>query len=237
MARAAIAQFYQYLRVENPVDGLNQSWSVTTIKESSAGSYGFQQLTTYEVTAMIENVPNPQFRNRLIIRLLAQTGVRRGELVNIKIQDINREKRTIRIDSEKRSGYRTVTYDTSLKTPLQIWIDTKRKHGYGDSGNWLFPSNQDGHITGHAVNEAVKKAADTAGIQDSYGKDQRGYDQHKITAHSLRHYYALQSARNGMKAAFLRKLLGHTDISITQIYLQAAENTTIEMGKKYGPSV
>ena len=240
VTRAAISQFYQYLRVDNPVEHLQQSWSTTTLKESAADSaYGFQQLKTDEVAAIIENVPNPQFRNKLLVRLLAQTGVRRGELVNIRLQDIDRDNRTINIDSEKNTGYRTVTYDTSLKTPLQIWIENKRGHVYGvdEDTEWLFPSRRGGHIGGHAVNEIVKQGAENAGLQDTYATDRRGRNQNKITAHSLRHYYALECARNGMKAAFLRKLMGHTKIEITQIYLQAAEDTTVEMGQKYGPSV
>jgi integrase/recombinase XerD len=240
VARSAISQFYQHLQTPNPAENAADSWSSTTRKKREMrDKYGFEQLKTGDVKAMIEAVPDPEFRNRVLVRLLAQTGIRRGEAAQLRVSDVSIENRTLNVYGEKDDEYRTVPFSDTLRTPLQIWTNTKREHIYGvdESTEWLFPSRDGGHISGYSINEIVKTAAEKADLQKSYGEDSEGRKQNLITAHSLRHYYALQCAKNEMKAPFLRKLMGHTDISITQVYLNAASDTVVEKGKIHGPDV
>jgi integrase/recombinase XerD len=240
VARSAISQFYQQLRTPNPAENAADSWaSETRKKREQKDKYGFEQLKTAEVKALVENVPEPEFRNRVLLRLLAQTGLRRGEAAQLCVSDVSIDDRTINVYGEKDDSYRTVPFSDTLRTPLQVWTNSKREHIYGvdESTEWLFPSRNGGHISGYRINEIVKSAAEEADLQDDYGTDSEGREQNLITAHSLRHYYALQCAKNEMKAPFLRQLMGHTDISITQVYLNAASDTVVEKGKIHGPDV
>lgn len=242
-SRSAISQFYQLMdtnREDNPVDDLVESWASTSNKEKETREEVYY-LQPEEVEKLADNVPEPTLRNELIVKLLFVTGVRRGELAKIRLKDIGwsdrGEERVIRIWNQKDNSSRVVTYK-NLDTQLRTWRDVKRPQVHGaDESEYLFPTRQSEHISGETVRRVVKTAAENAGLQETYGKDAEGNERVLVSPHTLRHSFAVQCAKNGMRAPFLRDLLGHHDIDVTQIYLKLAEEDTIEAGHNYGPSI
>ena len=76
------------------------------------------------------------------------------------------------------------------------------------------------------INRAVRKAADSAGLQEQVYTNAEGKGQMKITSHVLRHSFAVQSLKNGMDTRTLQELLGHAKIETTERYLRLAKNPT-----------
>lgn len=240
-AWASISMFYQVLRQfrQNPADSdhLDRGWSATTqIKKETRESVKY--LPPEDVEALVQHIPSPATRNTLIIKMLYATGLRRGELCNLRVKDVNRDERTITVWTEKAGDSRTVPYPKSLRAPLSNWIDVQRGTVYGASeSEYLFPTRQSDRISGETVRHVVTQAAEDAGLQEVYGTDVEGRERALITPHTLRHSYAVQCAKNGMRAPFLRDLLGHHDINVTEIYLQIASDDAIDAGRDYGPQV
>ncbi|MFC7140316.1 tyrosine-type recombinase/integrase [Halosimplex aquaticum] len=100
-AWAAISTFYQTLREfrQNPADSdleafNGRSWSATTQIEKSEREK-VKYLPPEDIEALVEHVPSPVPRNALIVRLLYATGLRRGELCNLRVKDINRDEQRV----------------------------------------------------------------------------------------------------------------------------------------------
>jgi integrase/recombinase XerD len=238
-SRSAISQYWQVMDVDgdNPVDGIVESWTTKSDKEKATREKRYY-LTREQVADLIENVPEPTTRNEIVVKLLYQTGCRRSELATIRVEDVDREGRTITVWDEKDDEPRVVAYQPSLDTPLSVWLDVKRPqvHGAGESP-YLLPTRQSEHISGETIRKVVKTAAENAGIQDSYGEDAKGRERALITPHVLRHTHAVHAAENGVPAPHLKQTLGHTKIDVTQIYLEIAQDDAVEMLKDRGPSL
>lgn len=243
-ARSGISLYYQLMDIdaENPVEGLDGSWSTTTDKKDATGN-DRNHPSREDIQAMIENAPEPTLRSTLIIKLLYHTGCRRMELATMRTDKVDLENQEIRVYADKTDDWRTVTFRESLRQPLNIWLNGPRKDepGYHDNNPYLFPSptvrGENDHISGEMVRQTVHEAALNAGVQDNYGEDVNGQNQWKITPHALRHAFAVHAAENGVPAPHLKKIMGHTKLDVTQIYADIAEDNAAEMMKRNGPSL
>jgi integrase/recombinase XerD len=225
---------------DNParqVDLGRGQWQSTTNKKKATRE-AVEYLEPDEIQQLLENVPEPTVRNRLIIQLLFTTGIRVGELTNIRLTDIDRDNRTIEIHTQKSDSYRTVVYPSSLDTLMTIWIDSQRGAKlYADDSPYLFPSDSSEQIVSETVGRIVTEAAEEAGIQEVYSTDVRGAKQNTITAHTLRHSFAVNAIKQKppMPIPLLKDALGHSDIDVTQIYTQVAKDDVEEAYRNYGP--
>lgn len=243
-ARSGISQWYQLMsEAENPVEGLDGSWSVTTNKEDATGQER-NHPSQADIQAMVDHAPEPTLRSTVIIKLLYHTGCRRMELATMREDKVDVEGQEIRVYADKTDDWRTVTFRESLRQPLNIWLNGPRKDepGYHDSNPYLLPSpttrGTNDHISGEKIRETVHQAALNADVQDTYGDgDANGQNQWTITPHALRHAFAVHAAENGVPAPHLKEMMGHTKLDVTQIYADIAENDAAEMMKSRGPSL
>lgn len=225
---------------DNPareVDFGRGQWQTTTNKKKATRE-DVEYLEPEEVQQLIEHVPEPSARNRLILRLLFTTGVRVGELARVRLSDIDRDERTIRIHTEKSDSYRTVVYPRGLSGLMSLWIDSLRPAKlYADDSPYLFPTDDSERISVETIGHVVRKAAKSSGLQEVYSEDARGAKQHKITPHTLRHSFAVNAIKQEppMPIPLLKDALGHSDIDVTQIYLKVAGDDVEDAYRKYGP--
>jgi integrase/recombinase XerD len=251
-ARAALSQFYQregdFPEGETPVDRADVgSWSTTTDKESGTRDT-IHWLKPDQVDALVEHAPAPTLRNKLILRLMTQTGVRASELATIQcgknpdwgsneLGDIDRDERVIRVVDHKSDDSRITVYQPSLDALLRLWVETERETVYQASASeYLFPTTQSEHIHPQRVNGIVRDAAERAGIQKVYGETADGRERSEITSHVLRHTYAMNALKNDMDTRWLQMALGHESIETTQKYLKANDEDLIEALRQRGPS-
>lgn len=253
---SAISKFYQDMgkmadRYDipnvppNPYDGFDRedkqlmrgdSKKKAGLAEQDGDSYPY--LEPDKVQDLVDNVPSPRRRNELIVKLLFNCGFRRGELAQLKIKHINREERSIYIPPMKSKNTRTVTYKWDyLGRELDHWLD----HGGRDSAThaydseYLFPTNDREYISVRAINHVIKKAATSAGLQETLGEYSDGREIHKVTAHTLRHSYAMQALDSGINIRTLQSLLGHSEIDTTMVYLQQSNEDAKEKSRDFNP--
>ena len=251
-----VSSFYDHLVAREVVDAnpfesdvleLSNLITVTRNGKKEDELSGFTYLDAEDVDAMCDRVEvakGSPIRAELVIRTLFQTGVRRGELVNIELSDINREERTIDIHAEKTHANRTVVYGPLLDPLLNIWIDGGERDALmGAAGSpFLFPTDRSEQLSEYAVGEIVRATAEAAGLEPETPNgetgvytDQSGNPRRKVTPHTLRHSFAVGTLKDGGDCRFLQKLLGHADITTTEKYLKVASDDAVEHGRQNRP--
>ena len=157
-------------------------------------------LSQEEVARIIDSAAN--LSHRAMLMTLYSTGLRRAELVSLKVEDIDSPRMVIHVHQGKGNKDRDVPLSPKLlETLREYWRQLKPK-GY------LFPGRNDNeHLTTKAVWHACHGAVQRAGIQK------------KISPHSLRHSYATHLMESGADLRTIQLLLGHADIKHTIVYL------------------
>jgi len=220
----------------------------TAKSDKTASRGGVVYVTPDEYEMLVENVPNPRFRNELIVKMLFGLGLRRKELVDLQIAPeephrdryghIDFDDNRIQIPSAKSDDPRPIWFGSGIGIPLKRWITSERKAVYyADESNYLFPSRSSKQLTPKRVSYVVREAAENAGIQSTLYTDANGNERKRITPHALRHGFAVQHVRNGTNIKTLRDLLGHEDLSTTQIYLQFDDKTKRQAQHRNAPNV
>jgi len=223
----------------NPVEDVElKQYSATRIGEHTEVRY----LEVEEYEALRDAAS--KLRNRLVIEILWETGVRAVEAVSIRLRDIDREERKIKIDSAKKgelsaSQTRKVYYSRKLERTLTEWIDRGGRSRYlgaeSGQGHLLITKEAD-RMARNRVGEIVTDLASEAGIQEVLYEDQSGTERRRVTPHALRHSFAVHRVKNGMPLVYLQDLLGHEDIEVTRKYLQFRDDDIAEAERKYRPA-
>jgi integrase/recombinase XerD len=161
-------------------------------------------LSQEEVTRLIDAAAN--LSHRAMLMTLYSTGLRRSELVHLKVGDIDGQRMTIHIRQGKRKKDRVVPLSPKLlETLREYWRKAKPR-------TYLFPSQSgDVPLTTKAVWHACRGAVRRAGIHK------------RISPHSLRHSYATHLLESGADLHTIQLLLGHADIKDTTVYLHLSQ--------------
>lgn len=231
-----VRNFFNYLeRVglinENPVSNVNQS----NLRSMTSGTKKHNEtdivyITKEEKEQLVEHAPKPRLRNRLIIRLLWQTGVRGKELSDIKLNHVDRDERSIWIYSTKTDSSRTVFYQPSLDFLVDKWLDGgyRDAHGPADLSPYLFTGKECERLRPRFIRNAVTAAAEEAGIQEVMYEAVDGASRYRIGTHSLRHGHAVHALKSGINIRTLQKHLGHSTLDTTEKYLQLLDDDVRE---------
>lgn len=209
---------------EHPVEDLKRREFTNGNGSKKHGGDELSYVTAAEVDKLAGNVPNPKVRNELLVRLLFQTGLRRGEVTLVELDNIDRENRSIRVYAPKTDDWRTVFYQPSLDFLLDRWVEAYRqKHGTADRSPYLFPTRQSEKLRPQQVNRVARTAAENAGIQEVLFRDADGRPHYRVTAHALRHGHAVHSLKSGIDIRTLAEHMGHENIETTMQYLRIVE--------------
>jgi integrase/recombinase XerD len=161
-----------------------------------------------QVDAMIDS--GAYTRTRDMITICALTGLRIGEVVRIRGEDIDRDGMLL---SARRKG--------GLEHRIAVTPELLQVVERYPASGWWFPSTYKnaefpdggGHILMRSASDAISKAIRRAGITDR-----------NLTGHSLRHYYATTLLRQGADIRVVQELLGHASLATTQLYLQVDDD-------------
>lgn len=150
------------------------------------------------------NTPVNQ-RDALIIELLYATGLRVSELVNIKIKDIDRNEKVIKVVG-KGSKERIVLYNNHTKRAMDIYLDDGY-HIFNKLNSGYLILNKDGNkLSERYVRNIINKLVRKAGLDI------------KISPHTLRHTFATDMLEEGSDLMTVKELLGHESLNTTSIY-------------------
>ncbi len=161
-----------------------------------------------------------------MIEILYATGIRISELVEMKLSSIYEDKNFLLV-SGKGNKERLVPISKNTRETLDKYL-TIRSHFISEkiTSIWLFPSKQSsvGHITRQRFNQLLNELNLRAdlGIKN-------------ISPHKLRHAFATHLLENGMDLRSLQQILGHADISTTQIYTHVLKERLKEIIKDNHP--
>ncbi|MDR2068211.1 MAG: tyrosine-type recombinase/integrase [Holosporaceae bacterium] len=158
-----------------------------------------------------------RIRAQLIMYLLYGSGLRVSELISLKRNTIVSSK-FIRILG-KGDKERTIPFVKRLLPILEEW------NSLGGKSIWMFPStNPAKHISRQRIFQILKQVAALAGL-----------DPKKISPHVLRHAFATHLLDNGADLLSLKKMLGHQDISTTEIYTHVSRKKLAKIMEEFHP--
>jgi integrase/recombinase XerD len=175
-------------------------------------------LTENDIAKLLDYCINDQsfegMRFKTLLEILYAGGLRVSELVGLKITNIARDK-THLIICGKGNKERFVPLTKPAQNALQEYLKIRNYFlSSTKSSSWLFPSyGKDGHLTRQRFGQLLKETAFEAGL-----------DPQKISPHVLRHAFATHLLQGGMDLRSLQQLLGHEDISTTQIYTHVTDD-------------
>lgn len=214
---STIRSFYQYLLVKKEIK--NNMWN--TIKNPKVKRKIPNFLTTMELEKIFMNpkLETPyEIRNRLILELLFATGLRVSELINIKLKDINKFEKSIKTVG-KGSKERITFYGEYASEVLKLYLNNARSELLGKKkSEYLLVGKNSTKLTRNRISEIINEEVEKVGLQ------------HHISPHVLRHTFATQLLNNGADIRSVQELLGHKNLSTTQIYTHI---TTEELRKSY----
>jgi len=229
-------------RRDNPVKEANISryvenyGTVTKKKQFAESTEGKVYLERDEIKKLRENVPAPKVRNELLVKLMSQVGARRNEVVSIKLSDIDRDNRSVTLRDNKTSKVRTVPYN-DLSPEVDLWLDKYRaSYKPAERSEYLFLTEQSEQLSPNRISEIISIAAEEAGIQEIMYEDAGGNPRRKVTPHTLRHTFAVRLLNEGVDVRYVQKLMGHADISQTEVYLKITENDAGDAYREADPT-
>ena len=165
-------------------------------------------------------------RDKAILEILYATGLRVTELIGLKMHNINLEVGSIRTIG-KGSKERIIPMGSKAIDSLKDYLSNSRpsflKKDLAKAGSYIFLNSRGGHITRQGLWKIIKKYALMAGITKS------------VTPHTVRHSFATHLLEGGADLRSVQIMLGHADISTTQIYTHVARERLKEIHEKYHP--
>ena len=181
------------------------------IRRPKRGEYLPAVLSKQEISRMIGNAGS--VKNKLVIQVLYTTGMRVSELVNLRIYDIDFDRKTIRVQAGKGNKDRVTIVSGTVLGNIRQYISDY------DPAEFLFESFRSaGKLTVRTIQKIVTEATFRAGIKK------------RVSAHSLRHSFATHLLENGVNLRYIQSLLGHKRLETTQIYTKVAVNKFDEIG-------
>lgn len=148
------------------------------------------------------------FRDTALLELLDATGMRVSEIVSLKVSDVDLDRGTVRVYG-KGNKERLIPIHTRAVEALKVYLESGR--GYflrnrGDEQQALFLNPRGTQLTRQGLWLIIKKYVEQAGIKT------------EVTPHTLRHSFATHLLEGGADLRNVQELLGHSNISTTQIY-------------------
>ena len=218
---STLKSFYKFLKMSNYVDkNVMETINNPKIKKSLP-----KVLSEEEVSTLLDIDLNDDFdyRNKAMLELMYSSGLRVSELINLKVNDIDLKNDCVRVFG-KGSKERIIPLSEYALDALYDYINNHRKelfkHGEND---YLFLNNHGNNMTRQGFFKIVKKIAKDKNIKTDF------------SPHSLRHSFATHLLKHGADLRSIQELLGHSDISSTQIYTHVTNERLQNSYKKYHP--
>ena len=216
---SAIRQLYRFLYAE----GRRRDDPAAVLEGPKRTRPLPKTLTLAEVDRLLRAAgtsdPGAPLRERLrearlacLLETLYATGLRVSELVALPITAARRDARVIVVRG-KGGKERMVPLNNAAKNAMTAYLAQLEQSGREAASKWLFPSfGESGHITRQHLARELKALAATAGLRAE-----------QVSPHVLRHAFASHLLHNGADLRVVQTLLGHADISTTQIYTHVLE--------------
>ena len=220
---ASLRAFYNYLTAQKLVSAN----PTVNIKSPKIERKSIEYLTIEEVETLL-NLPDRSLkglRDRAILELLYATGIRVSEIVEMDLEDVNLRMGFVTCTGEQGKA-RIIPMGRPSRVAVEEYIYEARPKFLRDADKAekaLFLNYSGSRLTRQGLWKLLKEYAKLAGLE------------HKLTPQTLRNSFAVHMIQNGADLKSLQELLGHEDISATQIYLTVSKNRIKEVYDKSHP--
>ncbi len=219
---SSLRRLYEYLLRE---DQIKQN-PVSNVDAPRLGRSLPKTLTEAEVEALL-NAPDTEqatgVRDKTMLELLYATGLRVSELVGLTVQQVNLRQGVVRVTG-KGNKERLVPMGEEANSWLERYLSSARSEILNNAlSDAMFPSNRGKAMTRQTFWHMVKRYATVAEIKKT------------LSPHVLRHAFATHLINHGADLRVVQMLLGHSDISTTQIYTHVASERLKDLHAEHHP--
>lgn len=217
----ALRSFYKYMEIENNIKkNPTENIDMPKLRKSLP-----KVLSVEEVDKLLDIKLKDKYdyRNKAMLELMYATGLRISELINLKQENISFENCTLIVMGKGKKERIIPIGDCALKY-LKIYNEQYRNELLkGKQCNYLFLSNRSNKMTRQCFFEIIKNIAREKNIKTEF------------SPHTLRHSFATHMLENGADLRSIQELLGHENISTTQIYTNISRKFVEDNYKEYHP--
>ena len=219
---SSFRRFFRYIMRE----GMRDTDPTADIEMPRIGRSLPKTLSEDEVESLLlaPNVDEPLgHRDRAMLELLYATGLRVSELINLKQSQVNFNQGVLRVVG-KGDRERLIPLGEESQRWLREFIDGPRMEILLErQTDYLFPTRRGDRMTRQAFWHIIKRYAEKAGVRK------------KMSPHSLRHAFATHLLNRGADLRVVQLLLGHSDLSTTQIYTHVARERLKDLHGEHHP--
>ncbi|MEX2353742.1 MAG: site-specific tyrosine recombinase XerD [Gammaproteobacteria bacterium] len=219
---SSLRRLFQYLAREGRV----KKDPTINVESPRLGRQLPKSLTESEVESLLD-APDTDtatgMRDRVMLEVLYATGLRVSELVSMRLDQLNLRQGVVRIIGKGNKERLVPLGEESMDWLARYLRDVRPGFFKGSPGTALFPSTRGTEMTRQTFWHAIKRHAARAGI----GKP--------LSPHTLRHAFATHLLNHGADLRVVQMLLGHSDISTTQIYTHVARERLKDLHSKHHP--
>lgn len=220
---ASVRAFHQFLLREKAVEQ-----DPTVLIETPKSERSIPKVLSMQEVEKLLDAPNQEghfgLRDKAMLELLYATGIRVSELINIDVDHVHLTMGFVRVIG-KGNKERIIPVGRTASEAIKNYID----HGRADfitkknRDDALFLNHQGKRLTRQGFWKILKKLTAEAGIAV------------ELTPHTLRHSFAAHLVENGADLKAVQEMLGHADISTTQIYTQVTKTRLKDVYSKFHP--
>jgi len=214
---AILHAYYNYLVAEGYIAESPVKMRKPKIPKELSRCFSDEEM--YKIMQYFSNIDEfVKLRDYTCICVLLSTGLRRNELLNLDMKSIYGNNFIV---LGKGGKQRFVPISKSLEKVLKKYIPERNKIAYTEK---LIVTREGKNLTAGGLRTIFKKISTAVGIG---GK--------RFSSHTFRHFFATKSIQQGMDIASLQRILGHSSISTTGIYLNLADNMIEEINNRTNP--
>lgn len=219
---SSLRKFFQYLAQEKIIEKDPMLLIDTPKKKQHLP----QVLTKEEVEKLLRSPNTGQvlgLRDRAMLELIYATGLRISEIINLKLEDLHLTMGTLQTLGKGHKERIVPVGDEAIKWVNRYLEEARPKLLKQKRSNYLFLNFHGNNLTRQGVWKNLKAEVRKAGIQKN------------ITPHTLRHSFATHILENGADLRIVQELLGHADISTTQIYTHLSNKQLADIYNRAHP--
>lgn len=226
---STLRQFFKFLYAENlrtddPTGTLDSPRKERSLPKTMAEAETGRLLDRAAAEADEATDAEAARRMHALVEVLYATGLRVSELVSLPVTVALRDERFFVVRG-KGNKERIVPLSAKARTAMRAWLAVRKLDPKIAESPYLFPSSSEsGHLTRQVFARDLKALAARAGISAA-----------KISPHVLRHAFASHLLQNGADLRAVQQLLGHADISTTQIYTHVLEERLVRLVNEHHP--
>jgi integrase/recombinase XerD len=211
---SSLSSFYEYLSYEgyvaaNPVLPVRKRY-LKTYKKGESKQAQRKLISVEEMSTLVNSIFN--VRDRALVTLLAKTGIRRGELIRIDVDDIDWEEQCITLKPRAKRSNRIVFFDGEAARALRDWLRVRGEIHLRSKA--LFVGERGGRLQRNGVYSAVTRWAEKVRLHDPSSPRLEDH----FTPHCCRHWFTTHLRRAGMPREFIQELRGDKRRDAIDIY-------------------